>query len=175
MGANQSLTEIRGEHVFTADDVKQLFKKFNKLDTDQSGELEPAEFFDVPELSQNPLVKRVISIFDKNKDGKISFLEFINGLASLSTNATAKDKLNFAFSVYDNDQDGYISNGDLFSVQKIMIGNNLNDVQLQQLVDRTMLRADEDLDGKISFEEFCKMVKDFDVANKMTLSYNVNE
>jgi serine/threonine-protein phosphatase 2B regulatory subunit len=36
----------------------------------------------------------------------------------------------------------------------MMVGNNLNDVQLQQLVDRTIIKADEDLDGKISFAEF---------------------
>ena len=39
-----------------------------------------------------------------------------------------------------------------------MVGNNLNDIQLQQLVDRTIIKADEDLDGKISFEEFRKVI-----------------
>ena len=39
----------------------------------------------------------------------------------------------------------------------MMVGNNLNDVQLQQLVDRTIIRADEDYDGKISFAEFKKV------------------
>lgn len=51
-----------------------------------------------------------------------------------------------------------------------MVGNNLNDIQLQQLVDRTIIKADEDFDGKISYEEFKKMVKDLDVANKLTLN-----
>ena len=67
-------------------------------------------------MSQNPLVKRVISIFDKDKDCKISFVEFITGLATLSTTADEKAKLLFAFKVYDKDEDGYISNGDLFGV-----------------------------------------------------------
>lgn len=73
------------------------------------------------------MVKRVIQIFDKNKDGKISFVEFINGLAALSTGADETEKLKFAFRVYDMDEDGYISNGDLFKVLKIMVGNNLTD------------------------------------------------
>ena len=51
-----------------------------------------------------------------------------------------------------------------------MVGSNLNDVQLQQLVDRTIIKADEDFDGKISFEEFCKMVKDLDVVVKLTIN-----
>ena len=53
--------------------------------------------------------------------------------------------------------DGFISNGELFTVLKMMVGSNLNDVQLQQLVDRTIIKADKDLDGKISFEEFCEV------------------
>lgn len=69
-------------------------------------------------------------------------------------------------------EDGYISNGELFKVLKMMVGNNLNDVQLQQLVDRTIIQADEDYDGKISYQEFKKMVKDLDVAAKLTLNPN---
>ena len=36
----------------------------------------------------------------------------------------------------------------------MMVGTNLKDVQLQQIVDKTILIADKDGDGKISFEEF---------------------
>lgn len=160
------------QQAFNTKDIKMLYKRFSKQDTDKSGELEPEEFFDVPELSQNPLVKRVISVFDKNRDGKISFSEFITGLATLSTSAEEIDKINFIFKVYDINEDGFISNGDLFSVLKMMIGSNLNDVQLQQLVDRTMIKADTDGDGKLSFDEFHKMVKELEVGSKLTLKYN---
>ncbi|CCJ29039.1 unnamed protein product [Pneumocystis jirovecii] len=58
------------------------------------------------------------------------------------------------------DRDGYISNGELFLVLKMMTGNNLKDRQLQQIVDKTIMEADKDKDGKISFDEFTKMVID---------------
>ena len=111
------------------------------------------------ELANNPLVKRVIAVLDKNKDGNISFLEFVQGLNSLSAGASQEEKLRFAFAIYDINGDGFISNGELFLVLKMMVGNNLNDVQLQQLVDRTIIKADTDFDGKISFEEFCTVSK----------------
>lgn len=133
------------------------------MDVDGSGQLEPNEFFDVPgkcniELAQNPLVQRVISVFDKNGDGNISFYEFVTGLSRLTEGGSEQDKLKFLFSIYDIDNDGFISNGELFRVLKMMVGNNLNDIQLQQLVDRTIIKADEDYDGKISFNEFCKVI-----------------
>jgi len=40
-------------------------------------------------------------------------------------------------------------------VLKMMVGANLKDAQLQQIVDKTIINADTDGDGKISFEEFC--------------------
>ena len=123
------------------------------------------------ELANNPLVRRVIAVLDRNKDGNISFLEFVQGLNSLSAGASQQDKLRFAFQIYDINNDGFISNGELFEVLKMMVGGNLNDVQLQQLVDRTIVKADTDFDGKISFDEFCVMVRDLDVVEKLTINY----
>ena len=41
------------------------------------------------------------------------------------------------------DKDGYISNGELFQVLKMMVGNNLKETQLQQIVDKTILLYDK--------------------------------
>jgi len=65
--------------------------------------------------------------------------------------------------------DGYISNGDLFQTLKILVGDNLTDIQLQQLVDRTLIAADKDMDGKISFEEFCEYCKDMKIAEMFSM------
>jgi serine/threonine-protein phosphatase 2B regulatory subunit len=56
---------------------------------------------------------------------------------------------------------------------KMMVGNNLNDVQLQQIVDKTILEGDLDKDGKISFEEFKKMINNADeIGEKLTISFD---
>ena len=80
------------------------------------------------ELANNPLVRRVIAVLDRNNDGNISFLEFVQGLNSLSAGASQEEKLRFAFQIYDINNDGFISNGELFQVLKMMVGNNLNDI-----------------------------------------------
>ena len=63
--------------------------------------------------------------------------------------------ISVAFNIYDIDQDGFISNGELFQVLKTMVGSNLSEKQLQEIVDKTILYSDKDGDGKISYEEFC--------------------
>ena len=74
-----------------------------------------------------------------------------------------------AFKVYDMDRDGYISNGELFLVLKMMVGGNLKDQQLQQIVDKTIMEADKNNDGKLDYNEFLEMVNNTDVAKQLTL------
>ena len=114
-------------------------------------------------------MRRMIAIFDEDGGGDVDFQEFVSGLSAFSSKGNKEQKLRFAFKVYDIDRDGYISNGELFIVLKMMVGSNLKDQQLQQIVDKTIMEADLDGDGKISFEEFTKMVENTDVSMSMTL------
>nr|CAD7592319.1 unnamed protein product [Timema genevievae] len=159
---------------FDADEIRRLGKRFRKLDLDNSGSLSIDEFMSLPELQQNPLVQRVIDIFDADGNGEVDFkvlvfIEFIQGVSQFSVKGDKESKLRFAFRIYDMDNDGYISNGELFQVLKMMVGNNLKDTQLQQIVDKTILFADRDEDGKINFEEFCSVVGNTDIHKKMVV------
>lgn len=160
MGNKHSNNENTQERfTFSKEELRILYKNFVDLDVDKSGLLEPHELMDVPELCENPIVQRVISVFDKNRDGKLSYFEFISGLSSLADFSCEEDKLKFAFRIYDTNDDGFLSNGDLFSTLKILCADNLTDIQIQQAVDRTIVMADQDLDGQISFDEFTEFVK----------------
>jgi serine/threonine-protein phosphatase 2B regulatory subunit len=136
--------------------------------------------------------------FDENGDGSVDFEEFVNGLAVFSSRGRKQDKIRcknlncshnllthtlylslshsffplVAFDIYDIDKDGYISNGELFLTLKIMCGDHLEDIHLQQVVDKTIRDADEDGDGRISFEEFKKLVetRNSHVLDKWTLT-----
>lgn len=158
---------------FTEKELKRLHRRFKKLDKDGSGTLTIDEFTSIPELAVNPLLERVISIFDTNKDHEIEFQEFISALSTFSDKGNKEGKLEFAFKVYDIDGDGFISNGELFQVLKMMVGDNLNDIQLQQIVDKTILEGDEDRDGRISYEEFKRMINNVtEIEDKLTISFD---
>ncbi|KAK6587704.1 hypothetical protein RS030_81260 [Cryptosporidium xiaoi] len=154
---------------FTRRDLIQIYSRFKALDTNHNGELDPHELFEMPEIADNPLVKRVISVFDTNKDGKVSFVEFIIGLARLAVGTDPEEKMKFAFDIYDVNGDGWISNGELFKVMKMMVGDNLEDQQLQQLVDRCIIQTDRDGDGLISYDEFRDVVAHLELDNKLNL------
>ncbi|CAD7687517.1 unnamed protein product [Nyctereutes procyonoides] len=168
MGNEASYPEEMCSH-FSQDEIKRLGKRFKKLDLDCSGALSVDEFLSLPELQQNPLVQRVVDVFDTDGDGEVDFREFILGASQFSVRGDEEQKLRFAFSIYDMDKDGYISNGELFQVLKMMVGDNLKDWQLQQLVDKTIIILDRDGDGKISFEEFSAVVGGLEVHKKLVV------
>jgi len=154
---------------FNASELERLKKRFMKLDSDGSGSIDREEFLQIPQIANNPLASRLIAIFDADGGGSVDFQEFVGGLSAFSSRGGREEKLRFAFKVYDMDRDGFISNGELFLVLKMMVGNNLKDGQLQQIVDKTIMEADKDGDGRLSFEEFVQMVSNTDIVKQMTL------
>ncbi|XP_039293289.1 calcineurin subunit B type 2 [Nilaparvata lugens] len=138
---------------FDADEIRRLGKRFRKLDLDNSGALSIDEFMSLPELQQNPLVQRVIDIFDEDGNGEVDF------------------KGQYSIDIYSVDISRYITAiyRYMYNVLKMMVGNNLKDTQLQQIVDKTILFADKDEDGKINFEEFCSVVGNTDIHKKMVV------
>ena len=65
---------------FTNEETKRLMNNFKKLDKNNDGYLSKEEFLQIEQLQQNPLVPRVLEIFDDDKNDKIDFSEFINAL-----------------------------------------------------------------------------------------------
>lgn len=155
---------------FDRDEIDRLRKRFMKLDSDRSGTIDKNEFLAIPGISSNPLASRLMDVFDLDRDGTIDFHEFITGLSAFSGKLSRTDKLGFAFKIYDIDRDGFIGNGELFIVMKAMVGKNLQDAELQQIVDKTIMEADKDGDGKLSFEEFKLAVDLKQIASALTLT-----
>ncbi|WVQ84181.1 calcineurin subunit B [Cryptococcus sp. DSM 104549] len=171
MGAAESsmFNSLEKNSNFSAPELMRLKKRFMKLDKDGSGSIDKDEFLQIPQIANNPLAHRMIAIFDEDGSGTVDFQEFVGGLSAFSSKGGRDEKLRFAFKVYDMDRDGFISNGELYLVLKQMVGNNLKDQQLQQIVDKTIMEADKDGDGKLSFEEFTNMVASTDIVKQMTL------
>ena len=59
--------------VVEPEEIKKLSRRFKRLDLNKDGALSMDEFMTIPELQQNPLVKRVIDILDKDGNGQVDF------------------------------------------------------------------------------------------------------
>jgi len=162
-----------GGACFDAEEIRRLEKRFRKLDTNGSGSLTPDELMSLPTLKQNPLVQRVVDTFDTDGNGEVDFNEFIQGLSifSAKSGSSREEKLKFVFKIYDIDGDGFISNADLLKAVKIMVGRNLKETQLQQVVDKVFQWNGKECTDLITFDQFCVMVGNADSHHKLSFDF----
>ena len=85
---------------FDPEEIARLGKRFRKLDLDNNGALSVDEFMSLPELQQNPLVQRVIEIFDQDGNGEVDFREFIEGVSQFSVKGDKQQKLKVLWEVF---------------------------------------------------------------------------
>jgi hypothetical protein len=70
-----------------------MYKRFKTLDHDGNGVLSIDEWKMVPALAANPLLSRLIDVFDLNKDKEVDFNEFVSGLSIFSSDSPIEKKL----------------------------------------------------------------------------------
>ncbi|GJQ12652.1 hypothetical protein GpartN1_g4443.t1 [Galdieria partita] len=172
MGANTSallseeIEEIAKESHLTSKEIKRLYKRFQKLDRNSSGTIESEELYMIPELAMNPLVPRIVSLFDG-----VNFRQFVSLLSIFSAAASKEEKIDFAFRIYDVDNDGIISVNDLVDLLQMMVGNNLDKSTLEEIAKATIKASDINQDDKVSKDEFAALIEKTDIEQSMTIHF----
>jgi hypothetical protein len=83
------------------------FKVFKALDTDGSNYLSPEEIHKgLQNLGATKFTKldidKIYNILDDNKDGKVSYYEFLNNLADNSATFSINDPTHWAFRIFED-------------------------------------------------------------------------
>jgi len=148
------LEEISG---FSGKRILELYKRFIRLDRSGKGSITRADLLAIPELSMNPLVDRITNYFGFAEKSRINFTDFVRILSVFNTQGDPqkmKDLHEAYFSIFDQDEDGFISPKELFSILKNMAGTFISDNELEVMVDIIIEEVDLDGDGKLNFNEF---------------------
>jgi Ca2+-binding EF-hand superfamily protein len=118
----KELDYFQSETQLSRSEIKEIYNMFSK--ESKNGELNPAEFDQLcAKLLKNGSKQIVDDIklgfesFDLNKDGAISFREFIVAYALLQPNCLKK-KLSKTFDAFDIDKNGYLDIDEIYVVIK---------------------------------------------------------
>ena len=193
MGNSRSILQLQQEDIeaiqeetgFNNTQIDRLYSRFSNLDKQDKGYLSREDFLRIPELAINPLGDRIVhAFFNESPSGddkdKVDFKAFVRVLAHFRpiNKSSEKNKLNtrmkklqFAFRMYDLDGDGKITKRELLSVLTMMVGSNISEEQLESIAERTIMEADLDNDGLMSFEEFAQVLERTDVEKKMSIRF----
>ncbi|XP_021351601.1 Kv channel-interacting protein 1-like isoform X3 [Mizuhopecten yessoensis] len=116
------------------------------------------QFF--PQGDSSAYAHYVFNTFDHDRNGTISFEEFVMGLSVLSR-GTLQERLQWAFGLYDINGDGIITKeemNDIVSAIYEMMGRfsepTVDESTARDHVDRVFQKMDLNKDGVISLEEF---------------------
>lgn len=175
----EEIEEIQQETGFSPKQIVRLYSRFTNLDKSDRGMLRVEDLYRIPELVINPLGERIIQTFFLESD-QINFRQFMKTLGLFRPYKkhygpeainTREKKLKFAFQMYDVDNDGSIARDELLVLLHMMVGSNITEEQLGAIADRTLLEADLDEDGQISFEEFIKALEKSDCEQMMSIRF----
>eukprot|EP00072_Mus_musculus_P046922 XP_006522538.2 PREDICTED: EF-hand calcium-binding domain-containing protein 1 isoform X2 [Mus musculus] len=114
-------------------------------------------------MTDDMIMDRVFRGFDKDNDGCISVSEWIHGL-SLFLRGTLDEKMKYCFEVFDLNGDGFISKEEMFHMLKNSLLKQPSeedpDEGIKDLVEITLKKMDHDHDGKLSFVDYEKAVRE---------------
>lgn len=112
-------------------------------------------------LTEDLLMDRVFRVFDRNSDSLIDDIEWVEGLA-IFLRGDLEDKINYSFSVYDLNGDGYISREEMFQLLKTSLVRQPTeedpDEGVKDLVELALKKIDLDHDSKLSKGDFRESV-----------------
>lgn len=103
-------------------EIEGLYRRFRALDKGHKGYISADEFLSIPELSINPLAKRLERVFES-----VNFKEFVGFLAAFSPRAPREAKVRLIFAVFDSDGDGVVSRSDLELVVRQLVGASMGE------------------------------------------------
>jgi len=102
------------------------------------------------------LAERVLAVFDRNRDGWVTRVEFLQGVPRLAF-GSVRDRVRFAFRLHDLDGDGVIERGEIVRMIELGLtedGSASNPKLVARFTSVLMTAADANHDGCLSFTEF---------------------
>ncbi|XP_023268036.1 EF-hand calcium-binding domain-containing protein 1 isoform X2 [Seriola lalandi dorsalis] len=114
-------------------------------------------------MTDDMIMDGVFRTFDNDNDGFVGIKEWIEGL-SVFLRGTLDEKIKYCFHVYDLNGDNYISREEMFHMLKNSLIRQPTeedpDEGIKDLVEITLKKMDHDHDGRLSFGDFEKAVRE---------------
>lgn len=147
------------------EELNSLKEQFDSIDTDHNGELdrEELESFMRKNNFETEFANIAIKLFDEDKNGQISFGEFVKFTQALSK--LDKDPVllqRMLFATLDQDNSGYLDEKEILTFFRDFSSEPITEEDVKNIMEN----LDENEDGKLSFDELMKAFQPADEPEK---------
>jgi Ca2+-binding EF-hand superfamily protein len=148
---------VRSKRKYTRAEIAQMREIFNSIDTDHSGGLDVNEITHFLEQAGDTgsIAPLILRIFDRNRDGAVTFDEFVEFL-ELSAKAEAEPLVVYRalFDAIDTDSSGELNAPEIREFARVM-GITLTASEATDVVHQ----VDKDGNGTVSFDELMMVLE----------------
>ena len=147
-------------------EVVNACKLFYSFDKDQDGKINKDELYEGLKLKiKSDTLKNDVDVFFKNIDmdnsGFIEYEEFVRAAVN-KKKFLNRNIIKFAFNYFDKDGSGTIT---FDEIQNVFENNIVGKEKADELLKKIFSEVDLDLDGKITIEEFSKIMRQMIIQN----------
>ena len=140
------------------EEIENAYKLFNKIDVNGDGKITSGILINgIGKYWEGDEKKEILNIFEKldqDHNNYIGYEEFVRAAID-KTIFLDENVLKFAFKYFDINNTGEINYESIRSIFKHHIKSESIDESLKKIMDE----VDEDKDGKINYNDFCKLMK----------------
>jgi len=126
----------------------------------RNARLEKTDLERFDEIRVNPFRDRILKVFSSNDDCSFTFDDFVDMMSVFSEAAPRSLKAEYAFRIYDFNDDDTIDAEDIKEVVNCITGeqNQLSKEDVELLVKLILREGDLDDDNALSFDEFHNVI-----------------
>ncbi|XP_072303808.1 lysophosphatidylcholine acyltransferase 1 [Eucyclogobius newberryi] len=135
----------------TATDASVLEKQATKACKLRGELLRVEDFAQSLGLPLSDTLRQVHGMFDQKENGRIDYRHYVIALSTVCQSTKPKENLRLAFKMFQNEEDGSVTEEDLAAILEIMLG--VENVDLSGLF--LSLEGDK---GKITYAQLCQFV-----------------
>ena len=142
---------------YTPESMTALKEAFHIFDKNDDGYISKEELsqvmYNFGHVMSNEELDQMFGVVDKDGNGLIDFKEFLNLMNSANKEQNAEEEMKNLFALIDANQDGFLSEKEIRDMMK-GLGEKVKKKHIRKMIKE----ADLNKDGKISFNEFKRMV-----------------
>eukprot|EP00898_Chlorokybus_atmophyticus_P005904 jgi/Chlat1/6314/Chrsp44S05791 len=147
----------------TREDAQRLLADFAKMDRSRDGKVTIEEFASYLNLPITDYLQDIFQLYDADKDGELSFREFLIGMCLVTGPAVTDATMKLVFSVFDQDGSGRITQEKFTRIVHAIMARDSRSPPpevTEQTAAKIFLEADANGDGLVTYDEFVKLVKE---------------